>query len=192
MQFSSLFSTDPARFSTAAVEPHRIETGDSRPVSVPSRRESPTQREEISEQVDKMLKMGVIQPSPSPWASGVVLGPCRNGFSPRFCVDYRNLNRVTVKDAYPLPRINDIIDALQGAKYFSSIDLRKAFWQIPVAESSKHKTVFTCKRGLFEYNSLPFGLTNSPATFQRAMDVGVKWSSCVFGRCYCVSLLVFV
>ena len=117
-----------------------------------------------------MLVTGVVRPSSSPWASPVVIVTKKDG-KPRFCIDYRRLNKVTRRDAYPLPRIDDILDNLRGSRYRSSIDLTSGYWQIPVAEVDIEKTAFVVNgRGLFEFLVMPFGLTNAPATFQRDMD----------------------
>lgn len=99
-----------------------------------------------------------------------VMVPKKDG-SYRFCVDYRKLNSVTEKDAYPLPYISTILDHLQGATYLSSLDIRSAYWQVMLDDSSKQYTAFTVpSRGLFQFTRLPFGLHNAPATFQRLVD----------------------
>lgn len=124
-----------------------------------------------------MLESGVCSPSNSPWASPIVLVPKKDG-SIRFCIDYRKLNSLTVRDVNPLPRIDDCLAALGGNKYFSTLDLVSGYWQINMAEEDKEKTAFITPSGLYEFNVLPFGLTNAPATFQRYMDTvlaGLKW-----------------
>lgn len=130
-------------------------------------------RNEISKQIDGMLEDGVISPSDSPWASPIVIVTKKTGES-RLCIDYRRLNEVTEKDAYLLPHINDAIESMAGATYFSVIDLKSGFWQLPVKKEDRPKTAFTCPDGLFEFNTMPFGLISAPASFQRAMDKVLK------------------
>ena len=88
----------------------------------------------------------------------------------RFCVDYRKLNEVTIKDSYPLPRIDELIDTIGAAKWFTTMDLASGYWQVRVKEKDRPKTAFVTRYGLYEFNVMPFGLTNAPATFQRVMD----------------------
>jgi hypothetical protein len=108
-------------------------------------------------------------PSVSPYAFPVVMSSKKDG-KLRFCVDYRKLNKVTFKDRYPLPRVEETIDALHRAKYFSTIDLFSGYWQIEIIEEHKHKTAFISEFGVFEFNRMPFGMTNTPSIFQRAMN----------------------
>ena len=118
-----------------------------------------------------MLKLGVIEPSKSPWSSPVLLVPKTTPNEYRFCVDYRALNKVTRKDAYPLPYITHILDRLRGAKFLSSMDIKSAYWQIAVTKESRPYTAFTVPgRGLFQFRRMPFGLTNAPASWQRLID----------------------
>ena len=116
-----------------------------------------------------MLKGGIISESSSPWASPVVI-VCKKDGSLCFCIDYRWLNAVTKKDVFPLPRIDDLLDQLQGKCVFSTFDSRRGYWQIPVSAESKQKTAFITHKGLFEFGLMPFGLCNAPATFQRLMQ----------------------
>ena len=140
-----------------------------------------SQHEECRKILDGMLRQGVIAPSSSPWASPVVLAQKKNG-SLQFCVDYRRLNAVTRKDAYALPRIDDTSDTLSGSKWFCTLDLASGYWQVEVAPEDKEKTAFCTQEGLFEFQTMPFGLCNAPATLRRLMDfvlAGLQWSSCL-------------
>ena len=142
-------------------------------------------------QVQQMLASDVICPSNSPWASLVVMVKEKDG-SLRFCVDFRQLNAATVKDAHPLPRIGDLVDALHGARWFSTLDLKSGYWQVPIMERDKEKTAFRTSNGqLYEFNQVPFGLCNAPATFSRFIDrvlSGLHWEMCLF---YLDDIIVF-
>ena len=127
-----------------------------------------------------MLTQNIVQPSSSPWASPIILVPKKDGSS-RFCIDYRKLNSVTKKDVYPLPRIDDILDTLGQARYFTTLDLASGYWQIELDPATREKSAFTTHRGLFEFRRMPFGLCNAPSTFQRLMQVvlaGLEWQCC--------------
>lgn len=179
--FSECFSTSSKVRRTQIVK-HRIITDEqTRPVHQNPYRVSPKEREVIKGQVQEMLEDDVIQPSNSPWASPVVLVRKKDN-TLRFCVDYRKLNSVTKRDVYPLPRIDDTLDRLRHARYFSSLDLKSGYWQIEVDERDREKTAFVTPDGLYEFKALPFGLCCAPATFQRMMDSvlsGLKWQSCL-------------
>ena len=157
---------------------HTIDTGDARPIKQTLRRQPFAHLETIDKQVQDMLKTGIIEPSQSPWVSNVVIVTKKDG-SARFCVDYRRVNEVTRKDAYPLPRIETCLDALGGARYFSTFDLRSGYHQVKMDEADADKTSFVTRRGTFKFNVLPFGLTNAGATFQRVMDVAMSGSKSV-------------
>lgn len=149
---------------------HVINTGDAEPVKQRYYPVSPYVREVMYKELDKMLQLGVVEPSNSAWSSPVVLVKKSNGDT-RFCVDYRVLNKLTVRDSYPLPYISMILDRLRDAKVLSSIDLKSAYWQVPLEEKSKEKTAFVVPgRGLFQFVRMPFGLNNAPATWQRLID----------------------
>jgi len=128
-----------------------------------------------------MLKLNVTAPSNSAWASPVVHVPKKNG-KDRFCVDYRRLNNITKKNAYPLPRMEDCLDSLRDAQVFTSLDCTEGYWQAPLRKDKQEKTAFTTHCGIYHWLSMPFGLTNAPATFQRALDIilsGLKWQICL-------------
>ena len=160
---------------------HHIHTGEAQPVRQRPRRTPFHQREESRKVLQDMLDKNIIQPSSSPWASPVVLVKKKDG-SLRFCVDFRKLNSLTRKDAYALPRIDDTLNSLAGSKWFTTLDLASGSWQVEICPEDKEKTAFCTQDGHFEFNVMPFGLCNAPATFQRLMDVvlaGVQWSSCL-------------
>lgn len=149
---------------------HKIDTGDAAPIRQRYYRMSPEKQRVLVEQLDEMLKDDVVEPCESPWSSPVLLTPKKSG-ELRFCLDSRKLNSITKKDAYSLPYVSEILDNLRDAKYLSSIDLSKSFWQINIQEEDRCKTAFYIpSRGTFQFKSMPFGLTNAPATQQRLVD----------------------
>ena len=139
-----------------------IDTCDASPRKQAPRRMPYTVRQEVAKQLKTMQQSGVIQPSCSPWSSPVVMVRKKDG-SHRFCVDYRGLNSITKADTFPLPRIDDLLDQLGRAKYFSTLDLASGFWPIRMEPSSQEKTAFATPHGLYEFRVMPFGLTNAPA-----------------------------
>lgn len=160
----------PAGLGRTSLTEHKIITGDAEPIKQRYYPLSPAMQSILNGELDKMLELGVIEPSTSPWSSPVLLVKKPLG-DYRLCLDSRKLNSVTKRDAYPLPYVSSILDKLGHAKYLSSIDLKKAFWQIPLETSSKEKTAFTAPgRGLFQFTVLPFGLHNAAQTQQRLMD----------------------
>ena len=181
LEYHDLFATGPQDLGQTGRVQHTINTGAAPPIRQQVRRVPQFRRQEAKRLLDDMLGRGVIQPSDSPWASPVVLVPKKDG-SLRFCVDYRRVNSVTRKDAYPLPRVDDTLDTLTGSKLFSTLDLLSSYWQVEVNPKDREKTAFCTPEGLFEFRVMPFGLCNAPATFQRLMDAvlaGLQWSSCL-------------
>lgn len=147
-----------------------IQLKDSEPVVFRPYRLSQTERLEVRSMVDELLHHNIIRESTSPYASPILVVKKKTG-DKRLCVDYRALNRKTIKQHYPIPRIEDQIDRLAGSKYFCALDLASGYYQIPLAEQSKSKTAFVTPDGQFEFNRMPFGLANAPAIFQRTINV---------------------
>ena len=146
-----------------------INTGDHDPVCGPRWRIPPKWVEEVKRQVDELLRLGIIVPSVSPWASSVVTVKKKDG-GVRICVDYRAINACTLPDPYLMPLIEEILDTLAPARFISKIDLNKGFHQIPVKPEDAEKTAFCTPWGKFQFVVMPFGVRNGPATFQRLMD----------------------
>ena len=149
--------------------PHTIDTGDTPPIRQRYRRLPPFKRELVEEEISRMLELGVLEPSTSAWASPLVLIPKKDGKA-RFCIDYRKLNGVTKKDAYPLPRIDETLELLKGSNYFCTLDLASGYWQLELGAVDREKTAVITHKGLFQFTVLPFGLCNAPSTFERFME----------------------
>ena len=179
-EYKNLFTTSTKPTQTAKVQ-HTIEVENHKPINCQPARVGFKERGYIESQIVDMKANQIIQDSKSPWASRIVLVRKKDG-GVRFCVDYRSLNQITVKDVYPLPRINDSLSILSKAKYFSTLDMFAGYWQIPMDPKSREKTAFITDSGLYEFLVMPFGLCNAPATFQRFMDAtlaGLKWKNLI-------------
>ena len=160
-KYSNIFSKHDTDLGRTGIIKHQIHTGDARPIKQPPRRVPVHMQSEVDDQLDHMLENDIIRPSTSPWASAIVLVNKKDG-SLRFCIDYRRLNEVTTKDAYPLPRVDESLDQLSGATWFSCVDLSSGYWQVEMSEQEKPKTAFASRRGLIEFNFMPFGLATRP------------------------------
>jgi hypothetical protein len=167
-RFQSVFSQTKNDVGHTDLVQHTINTSDNVPVKQPDRAVPPNLVPDVKKILQNWLKSGVIRESESPFASQMVLVRKKSG-DIRICVDFRSLNRKTIKDAFPLPRVEDCINALNGAKYFCSLDLTQGYLQVEVHPDHKHKTAFRALGDLYEFNRLPFGLCNSPSTFSRLM-----------------------
>ena len=175
------FASSATDLGQTAVVTHTIDTGDAKPIKQQPRRTPRAFEGEEEKIIQDQLQAGIIQESMSPWSSPLVYVRKKDG-STRPCVDFRRLNEVTEKMAYPLPLTSSCLDSLNGARYMSSLDLQSGYWQIKVDEKDRPKTAFTSKHGLYEYLVMPFGLTNAPGTFQRCMEIifrGLQWKSLV-------------
>ena len=170
---------------------HRIELTSNKPIRRPAYQVAQTQREFMEAEVRDMLQKGVIAPSVSPYAAGVVLVRKKSGEF-RFCVDYRGLNEVTKPDHYPLPIAhNEIFDTLGEATIFSCLDCQQGYWQVKVAKEDRPKTAFRCFLGLFEFLKVPFGLRNAPATYQRLMSHVLSGYTGKFCHCFIDDIICF-
>ena len=146
---------------------------------------------EVRRQLDELLAKGLIEPCKSPYGSPVPFVQKKDG-SLRMCVDYRALNKHTVKNRYPIPRIDDLIDQLRGARVFSSLDLQSGYNQIRISEEDIFKTAFRTPYGHFQFKVLCFGLTNAPATFQHAMNSAFRDCLGKYVLVYLDDILVFI
>lgn len=175
------FSKDDTDLGLTTLTEHVIETGDAMPIRQPPRRIPVAFQGEDQKAIEKLKEQGTVEPSTSPWASPIVLVPKKDGTA-RLCIDYRRLNAVTKKDAFPLPRIEDCLDAVAGAVWFSTLDITSAYNQIPVRKEDIPKTAFITKYRLHHFQTMPFGLCNAAATFQRVMEMalrGLQWETCL-------------
>ena len=184
--FRDRFEIDPKKTEVTDLVKFGIAIRDDKIVNTPINRapykRPPVIRTKIKVHTDEMLDAGVIRPSTSPWASPVVLVPKKDG-KLRFCVDYTKLNDVSKKQQYPLPRLDTVLEQFAGMKYFTTIDLKNAYWTIGVREEDKEKTAFITEDGLFEFNVMPFGLCNAPAYWSKLMDAifgGLKYQCLVY------------
>ena len=164
-----MFSTGPTDLGYTRLVEHEINLTDDKPYREPYRRIPPSMFDDVREHLREMLEVGAIRESSSPYSSNLVLVRKSDG-SIRLYSNHRGVNRKTIQDDHSLPRIEDTLDCLSGDRFFTKLDLRSAYWQCAVKESDKPKTAFNLgPLGFYEFNRLPFGLTNACSTFQRLM-----------------------
>ena len=168
-KYSEVISADDLDLGYTNKVEHTIRTTDDVPVAQAHRPIAPRDFHEVKDHIQELLKKEIIQPTSSPYAAPIVVVRKKDG-SIRLCVDYRRLNNKTVKDAYPLPRIEESLHALSGAQLFTTLDLASGYHQIAMAPEDRQKTAFVTPFGLYEHARMPFGLTGAPATFQRLMN----------------------
>ena len=168
--YSETFSKNDLDLGKCNILKHNIQLTDQQSFKERYRRIPPHLFEEVKQHLQEMVEVGAIRRSFSPWASAVVLVRKKDG-GLRLCIDLRKLNSRTIKDGYALPRIDDTLDCLHGAKWFSTLDLKSGYWQVELEEEAKPLTAFTMgPLAFWECERMPFGLTNAPATFQRLME----------------------
>ena len=188
-----IFSRNASDIGTTDVVTHTIEIEEgATPFKEPVRRLGPDKKLIADEQIETLLQMGIIRPSRSPYASAIVLVKKSDGTS-RFCIDFRKLNDITIKDSFPLPVIADHMDKLGTAKYFTSLDMGSAFWQVKLDDASMPRTAFITSDNQYEWTRMPFGLCNATATFQRLMTKTIGQISCKYGNlvlCYVDDILI--
>ena len=189
--YQDVFATSAEDLGRTNIVQHRIDTGDHPPIKQHPRRIPIHKCEFVHQEIQNMLQKGVIEPCDGPWSSPIVLA-AKKGGETRFCVDFRLLNEVTKKDAYALTRIEDNLDALQGAQWYSTLDLLSGFWQVEVSPEDRDKTAFSIGgSGLWNFVTMPFGLCNAPSTFSRLMELvlaGLQWNIAVL---YLDDIVVF-
>ncbi|XP_053321812.1 uncharacterized protein LOC128494822 [Spea bombifrons] len=164
-----VFSKGDMDVGCAMSAQHAIRLNDSTPFRERSRRIAPRDIEDVRDILHEMEEAGIIQESRSPYASPIVVVRKKNG-SVRLCIDYRTLNKRTIPDQYTLPRIEDLLNALNGSRWFSVLDLRSGYYQVPMKVEDQEKTAFICPLGFFQFTRMPQGVTGAPATFQRLME----------------------
>ena len=165
-EYAQLF---PDVLSRTDMISHDVDVGDAPPIKQHPYRLNPTKAAYLDQEIQYLLDNDFIEPSQSSWSSPCILVPKPDG-SYRMCTDYRKVNNLTKSDNFPIPRIDDCVDKIGNAKYVSKFDLLKGFWQIPLSERAKEISAFVTPRGLYQYKVMPFGMRNSPATFQRLIN----------------------
>ena len=184
------FAVDSTDIGYCPILQHDIDTGDSPPIKQSPRRPPLSAGDAENEIIDDMLASNVIEPSTSEWASPVCLVKKPDN-SYRFCIDYRRVNAVSRKDAFPVPDIQDALDSLRGARWFATIDLLSGYWQLGLTDRAKERSAFCTRRGLFQFKRMPFGLCGAPATFCRLMSIVLGDYIGVICLCYLDDVIVF-
>lgn len=190
-KYQDIFSTGDFDIGRTGVVTHSIRLKpDAQPVRQRPYRHAPVQEEEIERQVSQLKEHGLITEGHGAWSSPVVLVKKKNG-KWRFCVDYRKVNQLTEGDAYPLPRIDDSLDALGGNNYYSTVDMTSSYWQVELDPDARERTAFVTRSGLWEWKVLPFGLMTAPSTFERLVETvmrGLQWKTLLV---YLDDLIIF-
>jgi len=189
-EFSCVFAQPNKPLGQTDLVTHKIDTGHHKPIKLPPRRVPLAKKEAVDREIDKLLKDKLIEPSSSPWSAPICLVTKKDG-TPRFCVDFRKLNAITKKDAYPLPKPDDTFEALTGSRWYHVVDMQTGYWQLKIDSQDQHKTAFATYRGLFEFRVMPMGLSNSAASFERLIETvlgNLNWKKCL---CYLDDIIIF-
>ena len=191
MEHHNIFSLEPNEIGCTDMAEHVIELLDTEPFKERFRRIAPPLVEEVWEHIQEMLDGGAIHPPQSPWCNAVVLVRTKDG-GLRFCIDFRRVNSRTKKDAYPLPRMQETMESMVGALFFSTMDLKSGFWQVKMAKDSQQYTAFMVGiMGVYEFLRMPYGLCNTPATFQRLMQNCLGELNLTYALIYLDNMIVF-
>lgn len=172
-RLQAAFNSEP---EAASLQAYDLQTQHKKPVVRKPYRPPLSLKPTIDREIDHLLKLGIIEPSTSPWSSPVIPVPKKDG-SVRLCVDFRGVNEHTLQDTYPIPRVDDLLAKVSAKQFLTTLDLTKGYHQVPLTQETKEKTAFVCHRGKFQYTRLPFGLKNAPAHFQRQMDQTLQGTS---------------
>ena len=189
-EFSHVFSKHEYDLGLTNLIECRFDTGTAKPVAEPLRHHARAHLNIIDEAVEQMLKADLIEPAASPWCANLVMVTRVDGTKPRITCDFRRLNQLCYKDKFPLPRINDCLNALNGSVYYSSLDMASSFHQLPVHPDDRDKLAFITRRGQWRYKVMPQGAANSPSMFCRLMEMvlrGLTWSACL---CYIDDVII--
>ena len=191
MEHHHIFSLDNNEIGCSDTTEHIIELMDDEPFKERFQRIAPPLLEEVQENLQDMLDGGAILPSKSPWCNAIVLVRKKDG-TLRFCIDFRKLNSRTKKDSFPLPRMQETMESMVGARFFSSMDLKSGFWQVRMSEKSWQYTAFTVgSLGVYEFLRMPYGLCNAPAMFQRLMQNFLGELNLTYALVYLDNMIVY-
>ena len=168
-KYDHIFSKHETDLGTCNIMEASFDTGDALPIKSKNYRLPYSMWPFLEKHLQDLTEAGIIEPSQSPWSSPILFVPRKDNGPPRMCVDFRKLNKVLVKNSYPLPNIQDILATLHGSSVFSTIDAAKGFYQLKVKDSDRHKLAFTCQFGLYQFLKMPFGISTAPSIFQELM-----------------------
>jgi Reverse transcriptase (RNA-dependent DNA polymerase) len=188
--FSDICARSQTEIGRTTVIKHRIHVENALPIAQKPYRMNPENAKFLNEEIQRMEANGIVRRSFSPWASPVVIVGKKGG-DKRLCIDYRKLNAVTKIDAYPLPRIDDLLDSLGGSQWFTTLDLASGYWQVSMHPDDVEKTAFITPSGLYEFLVMPFGLNNAPGTFQRLMNWVLRDFIGIFVAVYLDDVIIY-